>query len=67
MVSVLTEVMIGQGVRPKHWHPMADRLDHGQLASFLSQHKRAVKQRVNQLTSHRGFIEQHCKESIGSA
>jgi tryptophan halogenase len=61
------QVMIGQGVRPKRWHPMADRLDHAQLASFLSQHRRAVKQRVNQLTSHRGFIEQHCKESIGSA
>jgi tryptophan halogenase len=59
------QVMIGQGIRPQGWHPMADRLDHGQLATFLSQQKRAVKQRVNQLTSHRGFIMQHCAETTG--
>jgi tryptophan halogenase len=56
------QVMIGQGLKPDTWHPMADRLAHGQLAQFMSQSRKLVKQAVNRLSSHQSFIEQHCAE-----
>ncbi|MEE4174269.1 MAG: tryptophan halogenase family protein [Xanthomonadales bacterium] len=56
------QVMIGQGMKPDAWHPMADRLTHEQLAQFMSQSKKLVKQAVNRITSHESFIAQHCAE-----
>ena len=56
------QVMIGQGIRPGAWHPMANRLSHDQLAQFMSQSKKLVKQAVNRITSHESFIAQHCAE-----
>jgi tryptophan halogenase len=56
------QVMIGQGIEPGAWHPMADRLSHEQLAQFMSQSKKLVKQAVNRITSHESFIAQHCAE-----
>lgn len=56
------QVMIGQGVRPEAWHPMADRLPHDQLAQFMSQQKKLVKQLVDGITSHETFIASHCAE-----
>jgi tryptophan halogenase len=56
------QVMIGQGIKPGAWHPMADRLSHEQLAQFMSQSKKLVKQAVNRITSHESFIAQHCAE-----
>ncbi|MEM1410718.1 MAG: tryptophan halogenase family protein [Pseudomonadota bacterium] len=56
------QVMIGQGITPEAWHPMADRLPHEQLARFMSQQKRSVQSLIGGLSPHSEFIARHCAE-----
>lgn len=54
------QVLLGQGIQPRRWHPMADRPASGQLKSFFESHRSAVQHAVNGLTSHAEFIARHC-------
>ena len=56
------QVMIGQGVAPSGYHPMADRLSGAQLSEFLGNQKALVKQSVSKLSSHEDFIARACAE-----
>ncbi|WP_256617794.1 tryptophan halogenase family protein [Parvularcula maris] len=54
------QVMLGQGITPKRYHPMADRLSDDQLRDFLSQVERLVQHAVSGLPRHEEFIAQRC-------
>ena len=51
------QVMLGQGVNPRSYHPLADVLTEQQLQGFLSDLKRVVDHGVAGLPSHRAFID----------
>ncbi len=50
------QVMIGQGVEPQGWHPLADQLDSAQLEQFLGTVKSAFEREVARMPDHADFI-----------
>jgi tryptophan 7-halogenase len=54
------QVMLGQGVRPQGYHPLADQLPAPQLAEFLGLARKHVDHVVGQLPPHQDFIARHC-------
>jgi tryptophan halogenase len=54
------QVMIGQGVVPAGYHPLADQLPADQLAEFLGLAKKHVDHVVGRLPAHADFIARHC-------
>ena len=58
-------VMLGQGVIPAVYDPLADIVDAGELGSILSGMREAVRQAAQAMPSQRAFIAAHC--AAGSA
>lgn len=58
--SSWVQVMVGQGVEACGYHPMADRLDAGQLAEFLSSVQTIIARAEGSLPAHETFIETYC-------
>ncbi|MCJ9428809.1 tryptophan halogenase family protein [Kordiimonas marina] len=54
------QVMIGQGITPEAYHPMADMLTRDQLKGFMGDLKTIVDRTVAQLPSQEDFIRAHC-------
>ena len=54
------QVLIGQGVMPAGYHPLADQLSPQELADFMTLAKRHVDQVVGRLPDHADFIARHC-------
>jgi tryptophan 7-halogenase len=54
------QVMLGQGVMPTGYHPLADQLSPDQLAEFLGLAAKHVGHVVAQLPSQADFIARHC-------
>lgn len=55
------EVMVGQGITPKSYHPMADLFPSGDLAKRLEGIRNVVRKSVDYMPSHQSFIDQFCK------
>ncbi len=58
--SSWVQVMLGQGLMPKGYHPMADRLSADQLKDFLGSVKKLIANASAQLPAHQDFIASHC-------
>ena len=54
------QVMLGQGVLPQSYHPVAHVLNDEQLGTRLSGLHSSIKSRVEQLPKHVDFINQYC-------
>ena len=54
------QVMLGQGVVPASYDPMADQISDAQLAEFLGNVRRVVDRAVDSLPSHADYISRHC-------
>lgn len=54
------QVMIGQGLEPRAYHPMADRLSSAQLSGFLSDVDAILTKAVAGLPKHSDFVSAHC-------
>jgi len=54
------QVMIGQGVMPEAYHPLADGLSVAQLDEFRANLGRIIGQAVSGLPSHKDYIAQNC-------
>ena len=61
------QVMLGQGVVPAGYHPLADGLSQSDLAEFLSLARTHAEQVVARMPSHAVFIAAHCAASPFSA
>ena len=61
------QVMIGQGIVPDGYHPLADRLAPAELGEFLSLARRHVLQTVGRLPRHGDFVAGHCAAGLAEA
>ena len=62
--SSWVQVMVGQGIVPKHYHVMADRISTEQLGGFLSDVQRIVQKETERLPDHQAFIDSCCKADL---
>ena len=53
-------VLYGQGIVPEGYHPIADSMSEDDLELTLARIRSAIKQRLNQLPSHKDFIASCC-------
>ncbi|MDE2182765.1 MAG: tryptophan 7-halogenase [Alphaproteobacteria bacterium] len=53
-------VMIGQGIAPRGYDPLADGLDAEKITTHLEEMRRTVKQCAAAMPSHQAFIERNC-------
>lgn len=52
------QVMIGQGIIPSDYHPLADAMEASQLSEYHRNIKAIINQVVAKLPEHRRFIDQ---------
>ena len=50
------QVMIGQGILPQRWHPLADTLEESRLRHFLEMTEQAYVQEAAQLPDHGAYV-----------
>ncbi|HZD51743.1 MAG TPA: tryptophan halogenase family protein [Woeseiaceae bacterium] len=54
-------VMLGQGVKPQHWDPLADVMPFDELERQAGKLRGQLHQAVGRMPSHAEFIERNCK------
>lgn len=54
------QVMLGQGLKPKSHHPIADKMTDQELEYFLGQIRKDVAKVASQLPQHEDFVRQYC-------
>jgi tryptophan 7-halogenase len=54
------QVMLGQGIMPADYDPMADQISPPQLAEFLANLRHLIAQNVARLPTHEDYLRQHC-------
>ncbi len=57
------QVMLGQGIMPQDYHPLADTLSDEQLEDKLLKTRQTKRQPMDQIPSHDKFLEVFCKAS----
>ena len=62
--SSWVQVMVGQGLKAKSYHPMADRISSDQLARFLGDVQSIIAKAEAGLPMHADFINAHCKSDL---
>lgn len=55
------QVMLGQGITPKSYHPVVDKLSDDELTRLLQSIEKEHDQRLAQFPSHQQFIDHYCK------
>lgn len=55
------QVMLGQGIVPKDYHPIVDVMDAKELSSFMQTIDQDVQSLVRQLPTHAEFIRHYCQ------
>jgi tryptophan halogenase len=54
------QVMLGQGIEPRGWHPLADRIDESQMGRFLTSIQTIIASNVGKMPKHEAFINKYC-------
>lgn len=54
------QVMMGQGIEPQAWHPIAEKLRDEELARLLSTIREDVARTVASLPEHAAYVAQYC-------
>ena len=54
------QVMMGQGITPQAYHPIADKMSDKELTYFLGQIQDNVSKTVSKLPSHQDYVQQYC-------
>jgi len=62
--SSWVQVMLGQGIIPKRYHPIVDLMSDDELENFLNNVKIGVYSAVLEMPNHRDFINRYCKSKI---
>lgn len=62
--SSWVQVMVGQGLTPKSYHAMANRLSSEQLSRFLEDVKSLIGRATQDLPAHADFIAAHCTSDL---
>ena len=64
--SSWVQVMVGQGLMPKSYHAMANRISSEQLNGFLGDVQKLIDRATSELPTHERFIDTHCKADLQS-
>ncbi|WP_412546923.1 tryptophan halogenase family protein [Maricaulis sp. MIT060901] len=59
------QVMLGQGITPQAYHPVADDMSSERLEGFLGDIRRIVTSAAGQLPSHEDFVRSNCPAPAG--
>lgn len=59
-VDSWVQVMFGQGIYPKQYHPIVDLMGDRELSEFLNSIKNRVVETVDKMPSHQQFIDHFC-------
>ncbi|MFC4878398.1 tryptophan halogenase family protein [Microbulbifer halophilus] len=59
------QVMLGQGLMPRTYHPIVDMMSDEELSRFLASIRNYVRQKVDSWPDHMEFINRYCKANIG--
>lgn len=54
------QVMMGQGITPHNYHPIANKMTDKELTYFLKQIKDDITSTVSKLPSHSDYVRQYC-------
>lgn len=54
------QVMLGQGIQPRGYHPLVDQMPQQELAKFMASVSRVVASCVDAMPMHQAFIDRHC-------
>jgi tryptophan halogenase len=54
------QVMVGQGIMPQGYHPLADAHSDGEVRELLGLLRQVIARQVGALPDHAAFIAQHC-------
>ena len=54
------QCMMGQGILPKSYHPIADKMTDEELTYFLGQIKEKITKTVSTLPPHADYVRQYC-------
>jgi tryptophan halogenase len=52
--------MLGQGIMPADYDPMADQIAPAQLDEFLANLRNVIERSVAGLPSHAEYVQRHC-------
>ncbi|MCH2189571.1 MAG: tryptophan 7-halogenase [Gammaproteobacteria bacterium] len=55
------QVMLGQGMMPKDYHPIVNMMDKNELSAFMSTIERDVEKLIHQLPNHVDFVRHYCQ------
>jgi tryptophan halogenase len=61
------QVMMGQGITPRAWHPIAEKLRDDELARLLEGIREQVTKTVAGLPQHAAYVAQYCGAPRASA
>ena len=59
------QVMLGQGIEPRSYHPIVDMMDEAELRQFMQFQRQKVDHVLKQLPTHQEFIDRYCPGSPG--
>jgi tryptophan halogenase len=54
------QVMLGQGITPERYHPVADLMGDAELSGFLGDIRAQVDKTVAQLPTHQAYLQRYC-------
>lgn len=60
------QVMLGQGITPEQYHPVADMLTDEELTRFMAAIKQRVEQTVAKLPGHEAYVQQYCSAAAAT-
>lgn len=56
-----TQVMLGQGIMPRSYHPIADLMSDNELKAFLANIRTPIRQAIDTMPLHHDYIQNYCK------
>ncbi|HZD52903.1 MAG TPA: tryptophan 7-halogenase, partial [Woeseiaceae bacterium] len=54
------EVMLGQRIEPRAYHPLVDRVPDADIYRFLDGVAQTIERCVGAMPKHQAFIDRHC-------
>ena len=57
------QVMLGQGIKPEHYHPLTKGLKDQDLARLLDTIRSSIRQAVDGMPSHQDFVDHYARAS----
>jgi len=61
------QVLLGQGIEPASYHPLAGRLSTAEVAEFMTMIRSVIQHEVGAMPSHADFIAGHCNVATSTA